>query len=196
MHDPQVVAFEIRRPWPKRSGSHDARYQWATWLKPWNGWMAFWTVAGKGFYFPSLITVWHVEPNGQDALTVCRTRSQRPDGTWKFSKGWIWHVHHWKIQISPLQRLRRSLLTKCEKCGRKGSPNTSHHWDGERVPWWRGEKGLYHGECSSLVSLLQQKKTDESLLLALASGSGTGHLPFHARYRLDKLLDASKQTVE
>lgn len=219
MHDPLVVAFEIRRPWPKRSRSHDAkpgkphwvaRYQWASWTKPWGGWMAFWVIAGRGYYWPSFITVWHREPGGRDALTVCRTRTQRADGTWKLSRGWVWHVHHWKIQVSPLQNLRRRLLTKCAECGRKGRPNISHQWHGERGPWWRGERGLYHQECSSLVYLRRQKDQDEALIRALVAevrfrsdetleetvARLTGHkntsLEFHLRYRLGNILKPAK----
>jgi hypothetical protein len=47
MHDPLVVAFEIKRPWPKR---RDAR-----------GWR----------YWPSIVTVWHREPGGADSLSIC-----------------------------------------------------------------------------------------------------------------------------
>lgn len=220
MHDPLVVAFDIRRPWPRRDHSHDAkpgeprwraRYQRATWRKPWRGWMAFWTVAGRGFYWPSFITVWHQEPGGHDALTICRTRTQRPDGTWTYTKGWRWHVRHWRIQVSPLQNLRRRLLTKCEECGRKGGPNISHQWDGERGPWWRGERGLFHRECSSLIHLRRQKDQDETLIWALVTELRvrsdetpeeiverlTGHknpLPFHLRYRLGHILKAKAES--
>lgn len=218
MHDPLVVAFEICRPWPKRDRSHDAkndrprwraRYSWATWTKPWQGWMCFWTIAGKGFYWPSVITVWHREPGGQDALTVCRTRTQRPDGTWKYSKGWVWHVHHWKVQVSPLQNLRRRMLTKCEECGRKGRPDVSHQWDRARGHWWQGERGLYHSQCSSLISLIKTRETDETLIRALVAEVRvrsdetldqtidrlTGHrnrsLEFAHRYRLKGILEAA-----
>lgn len=177
MHDPMCVAFEIPRPIPKRSKSYDAtpgqprwraRYKWATWRKPWKGWSKFWTVAGIGLYWPSLITVWHVEPGGRDALTVCRPRpTKRPDGTWHYSRRWHWHVHHWHIQIPSLQHLRRALLTRCEECGRKGSPNVSHQWDRERGRWWQGERGLYHGQCSGLISMRCQQKIDEALIRTL-----------------------------
>ena len=56
MHDPMVVAHEIRRPWPRRDKWHDAkpgeprwkvRYSWAKWydLRP-KVFMSFWTLAG------------------------------------------------------------------------------------------------------------------------------------------------------
>lgn len=119
MHDPLVVAFVIRRPWPQRK----------TW--------------GKGrLYWPALITVWHMEPGGADSLTVCKHHTR-----------WQWHVHHWRLQVHPLQHLRRWALTRCAWCGgksRKGSRvNCSPGWGADRGKWWRGERGLYHSECLS-----------------------------------------------
>lgn len=184
MHDPMVVAFDIRRPWPERSKHHDAkpgkpRWQmrlhhvcgsWCgdnraqheasnpfPWWRP-GSYSVFWTVAGRGWYWPSLITIWHVEPGGHDSGEVCKhqERVQRPDGTWKYElrSGWRWHVHHWRIQVPPLQHLRRRMLTRCEWCGgrsRKGDAvNVSNGGDRERGPWWRGERHLMHVDCSAI----------------------------------------------
>ena len=118
MHDPLVVAFEIKRPWPKRRDSR--------------GWR----------YWPSLVTVWHREPGGADALSVCGR------------KRWHLHVHHWHLQVPPLQEFRRRALTRCAWCAgrsRKGDyVNVSHSWDGPRGRWWQGEPGLFHMDCSSV----------------------------------------------
>lgn len=122
MHDPLVVAFEIKRPWPKRTTKFGGM---------------------RGWRWPSMVTVWHREPGGADALSVCKHHS------W-----WRLHVHHWRIQVPPLQHLRRRLLTRCAWCGgrsRKGDMvDVSHTWDGQRAPWWRGERGLFHSDCSSI----------------------------------------------
>lgn len=184
MHDPLVVAFEIHRSWPQRSRMHDAKPgqpRWQIRLRhtcgewcgtnrakheardpfPWwrlRSYSPFWTLAGKGFYWPALIVVWHVEPDGKDSGEVCPhyRRWQDADGKWqsKILHGWRWHVHHWRIQVPPLRHLRRRLLTRCTWCGgrsRKGDAvNVSHQWDGERGPWWRGERGLFHLDCSSI----------------------------------------------
>jgi hypothetical protein len=153
MHDPLVVAHTIRRPWPKISRpnwSQDrrigVRYSWRRWydLRP-KAFKAFWRFGPVELYWPGLITIWHVEPNGHDSFTVCKHSSQ-----------WKWHVHHWRIQVHPLQHFRRWALTRCEWCGgrsRRGDyVNVSHSWDGERGQWWRGEPGLFHAECSSVHS--------------------------------------------
>lgn len=119
MHDPLCVAFEIKRPWPR-------------------------SIRGPRRYWPALVVVWHREPGGRDAGTVCTYRRM------------AWHVHHWKLQVPPLQKLRRRLLTRCTWCGgrdRKGDAvNVSRQWGGPRAPWWRGEQGLYHSDCSAVSS--------------------------------------------
>jgi hypothetical protein len=121
MHDPLVVAFEIRRPWPRRSG--------------------------RGYYWPSFITVWHREPHGRDSGEVCKHYR-------RILRGWRWHVHHWHIQVHPWQHFRRWTLTRCAWCGgksRKDDPvNHSHSWDGPRGRWWQGAPGRYHQDCSSI----------------------------------------------
>lgn len=156
MHDPLTVAFEIRRPWPKRNRTFDAkpgRPRWAIDNSP------FWVIAGRGWYWPSIITIWHREPAGRDSGEVCKqfTRHQVADRTWTYRNHHAWrlHLHHWKIQISPLQDLRRWALTRCTWCGgpsRKGDQVDVSFGRGDRGPWWRGETGLYHHDCSSIAS--------------------------------------------
>lgn len=137
MHDPLTVAFEIRRPWPETADwrSKQAARDGVRWRLG----APYAVLAGRGLYFPCMITVWHRDPSGYDDDT-CR------------GKRWQLHVHHWKIQISPLQHLRRRLLTRCTWCrGRsvKGDAvNISHQWDGPRGRWGKGEPGLYHRVCS------------------------------------------------
>jgi hypothetical protein len=169
------VAFEIRRPWPQRSslpaaGNRSVRWRMRLhhsctsmcaddpphrdgafpWWKP-SSYSAFWRVAGQDYYWPSLVTIWHREPRGHDGLTVCGRRVQRRDGTWKRTRTWRFHIHHWRIQLCFLQQWRRRLLTRCEVCGGrsiKGNPvNVSNQWDRKREPWWQGESGLAHMRC-------------------------------------------------
>jgi hypothetical protein len=117
-----------------------------------------WTVAGRRFYFPSLITVWHVEPGGHDSGEVCKhyRRDQSLDGKWETTwlRGWKWHVHHWHLQVHPLQNLRRWALTRCAWCGGRSAKanrvDTSRSWDGPRGRWWQGEPGLFHGACMTV----------------------------------------------
>jgi hypothetical protein len=141
MHDPMTVAFEIRTPWPKPAA-------WRTEMAARDGvrWRiggAFWVLAGRGWYFPGLITVWHRDPAARDHVT-CR------------AKRWRLHIHHWRIQVHPLQTLRRRLLTRCTWChGRHTTTdpvNISHQWNRPRGHWWQGEHGLFHQDCSLIQS--------------------------------------------
>lgn len=123
MHDPLIVAFEIPRPWPERSPLPVAPGEGVRWrirhhyihvpgceddpphrggAFPWwkpSSYSRYWRLGGRDLYWPPLVTVWHREPGGRDALTVCRRRVQRPDGSRKFTRGWRLHVHHWRIQV-------------------------------------------------------------------------------------------------
>lgn len=154
MHSPEVVAFEIRRPWPHRH-KHVLTVKRPRWR--WS--LPFVTVAGREFYFPPLITVWHNEPGGHDALTVCG------------KSRWQWHIRHWSLQIHPFQNWRRRLLTKCEWCGgrsrKRDCVNHALGWDTPKSPWWRGERGLYHYDCTSVelahrTCLCDKPKLDHS----------------------------------
>lgn len=159
MHDPHVVAFEIRRPWPKRVNWTDRRWYW-----------------------PALITVWHVEPGGHDSGEVCKhyIREQDADGTWRtqLRHGWKFHVHHWRLQVHPLQRLRRRALTRCEWChgrSRKGDAvNHSQQWDNARGPWWRGERGLFHLDCSAVARAHRTCLCPDAVLDSELSGYAYG----------------------
>lgn len=189
MHDPLVVAFDVPRPWPRRAGHHDAKPgqpRWQVrlhhtcgtgchrgeghgpaprggffpWWKP-SSYSRFWTVAGRGYYWPALVTVWHQEPRARDSGEVCPhyRRVQDEEGKWRTQvlHGWRWHVHHWKLQVPALQDARRRLLTRCAWCGGRSTKrqpvNVSHQWDSPRTPWWRGKPGVYHMGCSSAVGL-------------------------------------------
>ena len=138
MHDPLVVAFEIKSLWP-RWGRSLKRYRRR----------------------PPIVTVWHREPHGYDSGEVCKHYVYKRDGDWvwrpRVSNLWRLHVHHWRIQVHALQALRRSLLTRCAWCqGRhkKRDPvDNSHSWDGPRGRWWQGEPGLFHRECSTFAAV-------------------------------------------
>ena len=153
MHDPMTVAFEICRPWPRRSDYGLSSPRWR-----FRG--RFWQIAGRRYYWPSLITVWHVEPGGHNSGEICKhyRRVQAGDGKpeIRFLRGWRWHVHHWRVQVRPLQNLRRWAPTRCTWChgpSRKGDlVNHSHGWDGPRGRWWQGEPGLYHSDCSTVAA--------------------------------------------
>lgn len=80
----------------------------------------------------------------------------------RFHRPWFkhprWHIWHWRVQIHPWQQLRRWMLTKCEGCGKGfkfGESPTSHSWHSEPPKFLRGERGLYHSDCSGKMYALQ-----------------------------------------
>lgn len=160
MHDPMVVAHEIPSPIPRRVRWRDCSLEKPTgWTRqrrtneenlgepvfPWwrpTGWTL--GVGGRAFGLGSMATIWHVEPDGRDAFTVC-ARTGR----------WRWHVHHWHVQVGFVQRVHRRLFERCIECGRPypwGYAPVSHSWDEPAGPWWKVTRRAYHHECSSLVS--------------------------------------------
>lgn len=58
----------------------------------------------------------------------------------------------WSITVHPLRSLRRWLLTRCERCGKRFRWNyapISPSWDSPKPKFLRGSKGLYHHECDA-----------------------------------------------
>lgn len=109
-----------------------------------------------------LVNVWHYEPGGHDALTVCKRGSR-----------WRWHINHWRLSFPFLWAWRRRLLTRCAWCGgrdRRSDPvncsHANHIGAAPREPWWRGETNLTHRDCSSVLSAHR---------LCLCDDPGLGH---------------------
>lgn len=182
MHDPLVVAHQLRRPfpsWPPRRVTRGPRWQlklrhrcrpscdhppmrWGG-FPPWkpSSYSSHWRLAGWEVYWPSLVTIWHREPGGHDSGTVCPHfyRWRGPGDKWnsKPARAWKWHVHHWSIQVPMLQDLRRALVERCDWCGgrsvRENKVNVSHSWDNRARRWWESTPGLYHSGCSSAVTI-------------------------------------------
>lgn len=176
MHDPLVVAHELVLPIPRKKWrTHPGEPRWSfgrrrrtnaenlgepvyPWWRP-AGWRM--TVAGRHVGLYRLATIWHAEPGGRDSGQVCKHWANgRP------LRAWRWHVHHWKVQIHFMQGLRARFFDRCALCGRKGRPNISHQWDGPGVGWrkWQSTPGLYHRECSELVTRRRDATEDARLL--------------------------------
>lgn len=191
MHDPKVVAWEIVLPIPRRGYFHnDARkpddYRWGTRRRtrtnpenlgepvyPWyrlKAWKPF-RIAGRALRLWPVGTIWHNEPGGKDALTVCRNRITNDDGEFvRFTTGWRWHIHHWSFQWFFEQRLRRFLFERCKECGRRypwGYAPVSHSWGEPKSRWFKVEGRAYHHECSALRSLRASHDELEQLIREL-----------------------------
>lgn len=64
-------------------------------------------------------------------------RESRP--WWKHPR---WHVHHWRIQIHPLQKLNRWLFKRCKVCGKRFGYNETP------MGSWSGN-AIWHQSCDS-----------------------------------------------
>lgn len=152
MHSPEVLAFSILSPFPKITKRTKSR---VTSIKFGSH---FWYIGDYELYFESLVDVWHMEPDGKDALTICEKRWKDKDGKWHYSKAWRWHFWHYKVSPSILYKWRRRLFTRCAECGgpsRKGHVvnHSDNGWyGGPKMPLWCGEINIYHSECMAKMS--------------------------------------------
>lgn len=196
MHDPDHVVFSIRRPWPARRSAMSVRnelrkFPWIPraffarresrpWWRP-TGWYVTSSVwwRGKSYFLPSLITVWHHDPQTDGTDRSCSNRWKTKmneayagrdyflamvyDFMWRHND--IFHVRHWRIQWDFAQAIRRRLFTRCAYCGKKGGVINlhMHGWSVERgrknLHFWESEENLFHwGECEAKATIIMKKR--------------------------------------
>jgi hypothetical protein len=81
----------------------------------------------------------------QDAIREWRKRPR-----WRLHPRW--HFWHWRIQVVPLQDLKRWAFSRCCVCGGRfkyGESPLSHSWSGTGPRWFRGEAKVLHGRCDN-----------------------------------------------
>ena len=64
-----------------------------------------------------------------------------------------WHLHHWKLQIHPLQAFKRWAWSRCCKCGKRfkwDESVTSNSWNSKGPQWFKGETDIYHDKCGGI----------------------------------------------
>ena len=188
MHDPMVVVCDIVLPIPVRKWLATRGPRWCVkrmrrsnpenlgepvypWWRP-AGWET--VIAGTRIGLYQLGTIWHNEPRGADSGDICKNFDRLPDGRIGRSlNAWRWHVHHWSIQIHPLQTVRRWLFDRCAECGHRfpfGYSPVTFSWDPQRPPWWKflePHGQLLHARCASLRSAQDNSTTDESIIRCL-----------------------------
>lgn len=126
MHDPLTEAFR----WPQPFKKHDAAF--ANWRAPV---FVIWhrdpekdgSDDSCGWAFPKISkeTMERLHGNAVEGLCSWDELDQRVIGyrmalrharpRWKHPR---WHVHHWRVQIPVMQRIRRS-FERCSKCGER-----------------------------------------------------------------------------
>ena len=61
-----------------------------------------------------------------------------------------WHFWHWRFQIHPLQKLKRRLFTRCDKCGKPFG------WNESPIGTWGG-KAVWHDKCHGELVLARKQ---------------------------------------
>lgn len=127
MHDPAVVVFSIRRPWPYlvRYSNGRRRLSWPDW-----------------------VDVWHDEPEGADSGTVCKGM-RGTQLTWHNLRWALRHRSHLRVVVVPLRRIRQWLRDRCGECGRR------FLWRDSRHGYWSGD-AVYHAKCMEVRALKGQ----------------------------------------
>ena len=60
-----------------------------------------------------------------------------------------WHIHHWEIQVHPVQHFKRWTFSRCTKCGGRFRWGESPvgPWSGDGPRWFKPEPGVHHMHC-------------------------------------------------
>jgi len=72
-------------------------------------------------------------------------RAHRP--WWRHPR---WHLHHWKVQVRPLQDFKRWAFSRCATCGKRfswGYAPVSTSWEGDGPKWFKSEQHVHHHDC-------------------------------------------------
>lgn len=67
-----------------------------------------------------------------------------------FNRPWYrhprWHVWHWRLQVHPLQKLKRRLFTRCDHCRKPFG------WNESPIGTWGGDK-VWHSKCQNHMAM-------------------------------------------
>lgn len=78
---------------------------------------------------------------------------------WKHPR---WHIHHWELQIHPIQEFKRWAFSRCCKCGKGfsyGSSVCSGSWNSVGPRWFKSEENIYHSDCGNVSVSSGDSKT-------------------------------------
>lgn len=172
MHSPEVMVFSINRPFPKTYKRYGKARNTVV------GFRQFWYIGSREFYFPSVITVWHNEPNGMDSGTVCRGMGGT-ELTWHNIQWAISHRKHLEIHIEPIRSLNRWINDRCSECGNRFRRNEARFGYG-----WSDTREVFHNKCMSLRNSRAQIED----LHAYVDGQADSNQKFRVEYAQKKRL--------
>jgi hypothetical protein len=127
------------------------------------------------------LDVWHDEPGGADAFTVCGhpPRSALPHLLWT-----IRHVRHLHFRFWPYLRIHRWITHHCDHCGRRFLWKDARHS-------YQGTDKVWHEVCMSLRHVRGQ--LDD--LTAHVRGTDDWNTNWRAKYRLEQLAETERDKV-
>lgn len=126
------------------------------------------------------LDVWHNEPDGQDAFTVCGRPPQAG------LRRLLWtarHVRHLSYRFWPYLKVRRWVKDRCAECNRRFLWRDARHG-------YRSSDAVYHGTCMSLRRVRSQLDDITDYL----RGRADDNARWRVEYRL-KNLDAAEATT-
>jgi hypothetical protein len=73
----------------------------------------------------------------------------RPRPWWRHPK---WHIHHWRVQLHLVQRFKRWMWSRCQKCGGRFSwfdagGRVVGTWGGKGPAWFHNGEKIWHMSC-------------------------------------------------
>lgn len=154
-----------------RARAHDSGGRWKR-LKSWEMAEIHSLLSSPGDNFGNWIHAARFPKDGrvdgfeEFLLLVLRAYRKASRPWWKHPR---WHLHHWRIQVHGLQRFNRWAFSRCAKCGKRFSWGYAPvaGWNSGGPMFLRGEKGVYHQECSGYtvsVADIGNPVTDPNLL--------------------------------
>jgi hypothetical protein len=117
------------------------------------------------------LDIWHDEPDGHDAGTVCGNPPMQTLGTLLWG---IRHVRHLHYRFWPYLKVRRWIRDHCDECGRRFLWKDSRHG-------YMGSDAVYHDQCMSL----RAARSNLDDLTAHVRGTADWDTSWRAKYRLD-----------
>lgn len=131
---------------------------------------------------PIRLDVWHDEPDGHDAFTVCGHPPMRiPARLW-----WtVRHVRHLHYRFWPYLRIHRWITHRCDDCGRRFLWRDARHG-------YQSSDAVYHSVCMSL----RHERGMLADLTGYVRGTAGSDARWRAEYRLKGLDDAARGAAE
>jgi hypothetical protein len=120
---------------------------------------------------PVRLDVWHDEPGGADAFTVC---GRPPQGGVARLRWTIRHGRHLHYRFWPYLKVRRWVKDRCEGCGRR------FLWRDARFSY-QGTDKVWHDPCMSLRHLRSQLDDITGYLRGTADANARWRVEYRLR---------------